>query len=176
MRKEHIALHITIFVQQNLYKNDCTYNTFYSWWNMSLLLVEAFAEVVNVNTEALNIKSCQPRQKHCRRKAEAKCIFIELPRHFICRGKKCWNSRAAIFHSWEYLLNLNYIVYLQHLNGWNRRQYFSRWLAGLELGTFSFRAQVANHKQRRTVQKCLFQFSFLWSVTVLCVSSLAVLC
>ena len=55
----------------------------------SLLLVELFAEVAEVNTEALNIKSCQPRQKHCRGKAEAKCVFKELPRHFICHGKKC---------------------------------------------------------------------------------------
>ena len=41
----------------------------------SLLLVEVFAEVAEVaevNTEALNIKSCQSRQKHCRGKAEAK--------------------------------------------------------------------------------------------------------
>ena len=44
----------------------------------SLLLVEVFVEVAEVNTEALNIKSCQPRQKHCRGKAEAKCTFIEL--------------------------------------------------------------------------------------------------
>ena len=34
----------------------------------SLLLVKVFAEV---NTEALNIKSCQPWQKHCSRKAKA---------------------------------------------------------------------------------------------------------
>ena len=39
----------------------------------SLLLVDVFAEA---NAEALNIKSCQPRQKHCQGKAEAKCIFI----------------------------------------------------------------------------------------------------
>ena len=58
----------------------------------SLLLAEVFAEV---NTQALNIKSCEPRQKHCRGKAEAESIFILLPRHFICRGKKCWNSWAA---------------------------------------------------------------------------------
>ena len=37
----------------------------------SLLLVKVFAEV---NTEALNIKSCQPWQKHCSGKAKA-CIF-----------------------------------------------------------------------------------------------------
>ena len=43
------------------------------WSNFtSLLLVEVFAEVAEVNTEALNIKSCQSRQKHCRGKAEAK--------------------------------------------------------------------------------------------------------
>ena len=36
----------------------------------SLLLVEVFAKVAEVNTEALNIKSCQSRQKCCRGKAE----------------------------------------------------------------------------------------------------------
>ena len=61
----------------------------------SLPLVNVFAEVPEVNTEALNIKSYQPRQKHCRGSAEAECIFIKLPRHFICRGKKCSNSRAG---------------------------------------------------------------------------------
>ena len=34
MRKEHIALHITISVQQYLHDNNYTHNTSYSWWNM----------------------------------------------------------------------------------------------------------------------------------------------
>ena len=66
---------------------------------MSLLLVEAFAEVVNVNTEALNIKSCQPRQKHCRRKAEAKCIFTSafyLPRQKMLKFEGCNFSQLRI--------------------------------------------------------------------------------
>ena len=42
----------------------------------SLLLVKVFAEVAEVNTEALNIKSCQTLQKHCRGRAEAELIFI----------------------------------------------------------------------------------------------------
>ena len=42
----------------------------------SLLLVEIFAKVAEVNTEVLNVKSCQSRQKHCLGKAEAKSIFI----------------------------------------------------------------------------------------------------
>ena len=41
----------------------------------SLLLVHVFAEVDELNTEALNIKSYQPRQKHCRGNAEEKCVF-----------------------------------------------------------------------------------------------------
>ena len=41
----------------------------------SLLPVDVFAEVDQVNAEALNIKSYQPRQKHCRGSAEAKRIF-----------------------------------------------------------------------------------------------------
>ena len=55
----------------------------------SLLLIDVFAEVAEVNAEALNIKFYQPWQKHCGGSAEAKCIFILSPRHFICRGKKC---------------------------------------------------------------------------------------
>ena len=42
----------------------------------SLLLVDVFAEVAQVNAEALNIKPYQPRQNHYRESAEAKCIFI----------------------------------------------------------------------------------------------------
>ena len=42
----------------------------------SLLLIDVFGEVAQVNAEALNIKSYQPRQKHCRGNAEAKCFFI----------------------------------------------------------------------------------------------------
>ena len=61
----------------------------------SLLLIDVYAEVTQVNIKALNIKSYQPWQKHCQASAEAKCIFISFPRHFICRGKKCWNSRAV---------------------------------------------------------------------------------
>ena len=41
----------------------------------SLLLIDVFAEVAQVNAEALNIKSYQPRQKHCRGNAEEKCVF-----------------------------------------------------------------------------------------------------
>ena len=60
-----------------------------------LLLVNVFAEVPQVNAEALNIKSYHLRQKHCQGSAEAKFIFIQLPQHFICCGKKHWNLRAV---------------------------------------------------------------------------------
>ena len=50
----------------------------------SLFLIDVFAEVAEVNTKALNIKSSQPWQKNCRGSAQAKCIFIQLPQHFIC--------------------------------------------------------------------------------------------
>ena len=63
----------------------------------SLFLIDVFAEVAKVNTKALNIKSYQPQQKHCRGSAEAKCIFIYLPWHFICHSKKCWNLRADCY-------------------------------------------------------------------------------
>ena len=42
----------------------------------TLVLVEVFAEFARVNVEALNIKSCQPQQKHYQEKVEIKCIFI----------------------------------------------------------------------------------------------------
>ena len=56
---------------------------------ISFFLIDVVAEVADVNVEALNIKPYQPPQKHCRGSAGAKCIFIKLPRHFICRDKKC---------------------------------------------------------------------------------------
>ena len=40
------------------------------------ILIDVFAKVAELNAEALNIKSYQPRQKHCWGSAEAKCIFI----------------------------------------------------------------------------------------------------
>ena len=42
---------------------------------INLLLVEIFAEVAQVNTEALNIKSGQPRQKALPRKSQNKMYF-----------------------------------------------------------------------------------------------------
>ena len=42
----------------------------------SLHFVDVFAEDAELNAEALNIKSYQPWQKHCRGSAVAKCIFI----------------------------------------------------------------------------------------------------
>ena len=42
----------------------------------SLLLIDVFSEVAQVNADALNVKSYQSRQKHWRGSAEAKCIFI----------------------------------------------------------------------------------------------------
>ena len=80
MRKEHIVLHITIFVQKSLYNIIVHIIPLIvcEIWSKgsnlaSLLFVEVFAEV---KTEALNIKPCQPRPKDCRGKAEAECIFV----------------------------------------------------------------------------------------------------
>ena len=53
----------------------------------SLLLVNVFADIAEVNFKALKIKSYQPSQKHCQGSAEAKCIFILLPRNFISDAK-----------------------------------------------------------------------------------------
>ena len=41
----------------------------------SLLIVEVSGEVAKVNTKALNIKSYQPRQKHCRGKKSRQNLF-----------------------------------------------------------------------------------------------------
>ena len=68
MRKEHIALHIAIFVLENLHNNN--------FLKFMTTITEVFAKVGEVNVEALNIKSCKLQQKHCQGKAEAKCIFI----------------------------------------------------------------------------------------------------
>ena len=81
MRKEHIALHITTFVQQNLHNNN--------FLKFMTTILEVFAAVAKVNVEALNKKSCKPQQKHCQGKAKAKCIFKWLPHYFICRNKEC---------------------------------------------------------------------------------------
>ena len=62
----------------------------------SLHLIDVFAEVAQVNAKALDIKFYQLRQKHCWGSAEAKCVFIYLPWHFICQGKKRWNSRTGL--------------------------------------------------------------------------------
>ena len=42
----------------------------------SLLLVDVFAVVAQVNAEALNIKPYQPWQKRCQGSAEAKCFVM----------------------------------------------------------------------------------------------------
>ena len=61
----------------------------------SLLLVAFFAEVTKVNAKAFNIKSCQPRQKHCRGKAEAKMYFhlvtsaFSLPQQKMMKFEGC---------------------------------------------------------------------------------------
>ena len=43
---------------------------------VTVQVYKVLAEVAEVNTKALNIKFCQPRQKHGWAKPEAKCIFI----------------------------------------------------------------------------------------------------
>ena len=63
-----MIVHIIILIPGEMWSkgNNCT----------NLLLVEVFVKVAEVDNEALNIKSFQPRRKHGRGKAEAKCIFI----------------------------------------------------------------------------------------------------
>ena len=63
-----IIVHIILLILGKIWSKGSNFT--------SLLLVKVFAEVAEVNTEALNIKSCQSGQKHCRGKAKAKCIFI----------------------------------------------------------------------------------------------------
>ena len=81
----------------------------------SLRLVDIFTEI---NAEALNIKSYQPRQKHGRGSAEAKCIFILLPRHFICRAKNAeirglWLDAIRLDFSCETQIILIEMVYIK---------------------------------------------------------------
>ena len=82
-----IIVHIILLILGELWSKESNFT--------SLLLVKVFVGVADVNTKALNIKFCRPQQKHCWGKANAKCIFIKLPWHFICHSKKCWNLRAA---------------------------------------------------------------------------------
>ena len=58
-----------------------------------LLLVNVFAKVTKINTEALPIKSYQPRQKHCQGSAEANVfsygylgILFAVPKNTEIRG------------------------------------------------------------------------------------------
>ena len=43
---------------------------------VTVQVYKVLAKVAEVNTKALNIKLCQPQQKHGWAKPEAKCIFI----------------------------------------------------------------------------------------------------
>ena len=80
VRKELIALHnylcnkiyTTIFVHIIL----LILGEIWSKGSNLTSLHLAEVQVAEVNTEAFNIKSCQPLQKYCRGKAGAKCIFI----------------------------------------------------------------------------------------------------
>ena len=53
-----IMAHITLLILGEIWRKRCNLT--------SLLLVVVFAEVGKVSVEVLNIKSYQPRQKHCR--------------------------------------------------------------------------------------------------------------
>ena len=81
-----IIVHIILLILGEIWSEGSNLTT--------LVLVEVFDEVARVNVEALNIKSCQPQQKHCQEKAEANCIFI-VTLAFICHDKKCCNARAG---------------------------------------------------------------------------------
>ena len=79
----------------------------------SLLLIEVFAEVAKVNAEADDINSCQPWEKNCQGKAEAKCIFIWLPQHFICQQQKnaeIWGLKWCTFQNMTNKKNIRYIT------------------------------------------------------------------
>ena len=69
----------------------------------SLLLVDVFAEVAQVNAKALNIKSYQPQQKHCRGSAEAKCIFFATAKNTEIRGLFCNIMKQAKVFSPSFL-------------------------------------------------------------------------
>ena len=63
-----IIVHIILLIHGEIWSKRGKFTSF--------LLFEVFAKVAEANTQVLNIKSCQPWQKHCQGKVEAKFIFI----------------------------------------------------------------------------------------------------
>ena len=98
VRKEHIALHITIFVQQYLHDSNCTHNTSYSWWNMEkkeqpykFTSCRCFCR----GWQGSSYKILPASAKILPRKCRGKINFHIVISAFHLAGKNCWNSRAV---------------------------------------------------------------------------------
>ena len=104
----------------------------------SLFLVEVFAET-------LNIKSYQPRQKHCRGSAQTKCIFIVtsefyMPRQKMLKFEGCGFCFSCIFIcKFQSLCNLP--VTLLFLFGLKCLDFFSIWVLFHEHSWFTGQQQ-----------------------------------
>ena len=79
----------------------------------SLLLVEVFAEVAEVNTKALNIKSCQPRQKHCRGKAEVN-VFSYSYLGILLPQQKMLKFEAWFYVQKYIMIQFNHLIFTIH--------------------------------------------------------------
>ena len=96
VRKEHIALHITIFVKYGEIWRKRSNLT-------SLLLIVVFAEVGKVSIKVLNIKSYQPLAKTLLRKCWSKMFFHIVTSAFYLLWQKmlkfegCFNNKKL----WE---------------------------------------------------------------------------
>ena len=62
-----IIVHIILLILGEIWSKGSNFT--------SLLLVEVFAEVVEVNIEAANIKSCQPRKKNIAEEKPKQNVF-----------------------------------------------------------------------------------------------------
>ena len=82
-------------------------------------LVDVLAKVAKVNAEALNTKSYQPWQKHCRGSAEAQCIFISYLSILFGAVKNAeiwglWIAGGGVQNVWTNILIIKFIVLRLH--------------------------------------------------------------
>ena len=105
-------LHIILLIFGKIWSKGSNFTSF--------LLVEVFAEVADGNTEALSIKSCQPRQKNCWGKMYFHIVTsaFYLPRQKVLKFEGCtiFSENAKAHQIWIDE-NLVYLIkpYLAHI-------------------------------------------------------------
>ena len=123
----------------------------------SLLVVDIFVKIAKVNAKALNIKSYQLQQGHCRGSAKAKSIFIKLPQHFIWCDKKCWNLRAALKVHITIFVMAMALVWIEHgcieIGSIGTLWYFWPWSKGNQKFPARQSYMMDNHMVQRLYKK-----------------------